>query len=441
MCNAACTRGPSYSRRWCSTFFSVTPEGAGAVSSFRQSSTLKLSVRMVASPVFGVATPTPRFLFRHTPVILNTSDKHGDKEGNADGNGHVRRNYQDAADDGLLDPSGNRDSSNREGGFREEAIVVKDEKGNSLVRVRRQPLSLIEEVPVPMRVYTEIELVMMAWSEEHAHQMRIMLMIIRLAMTLLVILVLYMFYRTQLSSERMVRGVDNVPSGLRIGNVVYFDMTEDGVDIGRIVIGLLNEDCPLYCEYFHRRCTGSGGNGDSFRGMHLSAMLPRHVLIFGDGVDMTHDVVGFDPHALPTEKLSQGAWRGALSSISTGLDKESPNFVIHTSAGDYKPQVFGLVIGGYNVVERINRTGTKHGNTPKRDYTIEGCGELCTLAKSNILPLPWRLYESVSRGFDEEKFGHKYGREVIEESDARSISAAKRAEGNEQRKRKRFWLF
>ncbi|CCD12309.1 unnamed protein product, partial [Trypanosoma congolense IL3000] len=275
------------------------------------------------------------------------------------------------------------------GQFRSGAVVARDNGCNAVVRVKRLPLTLIEEVPLPQRILTDLELVMMAWCEEHARQYAIIMTAIRLGMFILLLIVLYVFYRTQISSERMLRGVDHMPPDLRVGSVVYFDVTENGVDIGRIVIGLLNENCPHYCEYFHRRCTGNGGRGDSFRGMHLSAIVPRHCLIFGDGREMTHDVPGFNPHYLPTEFVGTGAWRGALSSIAYGPNKESPNFTIHVSSGDYTPQVFALVLGGYDVVERINSAGSKHGNAPKKEFVIVECGELCTLAKSHITPIPW----------------------------------------------------
>ncbi|RNF07652.1 putative cyclophilin [Trypanosoma rangeli] len=305
-----------------------------------------------------------------------------------------------------------------------DAMTTRDEKGNALIRVKRLPLTLIEEVPPPERVLTDLELVMMAWCEEHARQYAIVMMAIRVGIFVLLLIILYVFYRTQLSSERMIRGVAHMPADLRIGSVVYFDVAENGADIGRVVIGLLNENCPLYCEYFHRRCTGSGETGDSFRGMQLAAIVPRHCLIFGDGREMTHDVTGFNPHYLPTEHLGTGSWRGALSSIAYGVNKESPNFAIHVSAGDYAPQIFALVIGGFDVIERINAAGSKHGNAPKKEFTIVECGELCTLAKSHILPMPWKLYEGISRGYDEEKFGERLPREFLERSDGRSAARA-----------------
>lgn len=317
----------------------------------------------------------------------------------------------------------NESADTNDGTFHEDAIVVTDEKGNALTRVRRLPLTLIEEVPLPERVLTDLELVMMAWCEEQARQYAILLVIMRTMMFLIVFAIMYIFYRTQLASERVLRGVDNMPRDLRIGNVVYFDISENGIPIGRVVIGLLNETCPLYCEYFHRRCTGSGGKGESFRGMHLTASMPRHCLLFGDGRGMTHEVPGFNPEFLPTEHVSDGAWRGALSSIAYGPNRESPNFAIHISSGDYRPQVFAMIVGGYDVVERMSLTGSRHGSKPKRDYVIEECGELCTLAKSHIVPMPWKLYESVSAGYDEEKYGARASHDMLEQSDQRGAAA------------------
>lgn len=287
------------------------------------------------------------------------------------------------------------------------SIFVKEEVPDAVTRVKWMPLTLIEEVPLPAKMLSDIELLMTAWCEEHARQYAIILFGVRLLVFAMMFIIVYVFYRTQISSERTVRGVENMPADLRIGNVVYFDITENGLDIGRVVIGLLTEQCPLYCEYFHRRCTGNGDTGDSFRGMKLAALVPRHAAIFGDGSQMKHDVLGFDPHCLPTECTSK-LYRGAVSSIATGFNKESPNFAIHLSAGDYEPQIFALVVGGYDVMERISQCGVRHGNTPKREFIVESCGELCTLDKSHIVPIPWKLYNNVSKGMDEEKFGECY---------------------------------
>lgn len=295
-------------------------------------------------------------------------------------------------------------------------VANTDDGPNALVRVKRLPLTLIEEVPSPMRIMSEIELLMTAWCEEHARQYAVILFGIRIIIFILLTIIVYVFYRTQISSERVVRGVKNMPEDLRIGNVVYMDFSENGLDIGRVVIGLLTEQAPLYCEYFHRRCTGNGGQGDSFRGMKMSSMIPRHVCIFGDGPEMTHDVPGFEPHSLPSENIS-GVYRGALSSIANGPNKESPNFAMHLSSGDYSPQVFGLIIGGYDVLERVSGGGVKHGNCPKCEITIEECGELCTLDKAHIVPMPWKLYHNVSVGMDQDKFGERMSPSVLAASD------------------------
>lgn len=389
--------------------------------------TLTKSVR-----TFAMGTPPLFAGFQRTSLVYKSSGNEG---------------WSDATHNKFTGTSGevlsvNRDYHEDSGNdvFHEEAIIVKDEKGNSITRIRHLPLTLIEEVPLPQRILTDLELIMMAWCEEHARQYALFMTAVRIGIFVLLFIILYVFYKTTLSSERVLRGVDNVPADLRIGSVVYFDITENGADIGRIVIGLLNEDCPLYCEYFHRRCTGDGGKGDSFRGMPLAAIVPRHCLIFGDGREMVHSVAGFDPHYLPTEHLSNGAWRGALSAIAYGPNRESPNFAIHISSGDYKPEVFAIVIGGYNVIERINQAGSKHGNSPKRSYVIEGCGELCTLAKSHIAPMPWKLYESVSQGYDEEKFGPRMQPDVLRYSDELGTKTLEKLNEKLEEPRKKRWL-
>jgi peptidylprolyl isomerase len=248
---------------------------------------------------------------------------------------------------------------------------------------------------------------MTAWSQEQARHLFIILMTVRVLIALGMSILVYIFYRTWLASERRLKGTDNMPSGLHVGSVVFLDISDNGRECGRIVVGLLNENAPLYSEYFHRRCTGSGADGESFLGMPCSAMLPGNACIFGDGQEMEHGVPGYNPRYLPTEWLPSGPWRGCLTSVAYGPNKESPNFAIHMGAGDYTPQVFGLVLAGYDVLEQMSFCGVKHGSEPKRQFVIEGCGELCTLDKSKISPLPWRLYESVSEGFDETKYGAK----------------------------------
>jgi hypothetical protein len=267
------------------------------------------------------------------------------------------------------------------------------------------PLMLAEEVIRPPKLLSEMELLMKAWSEEFARAYFIFTIATRFLISVVTAFLVYFYYRTVVRIERIRRGADNQPRNLRVGCVVYFDMHENGRPLGRIVIGLLNENCPLYCEYFHRRCTGSGGDGNTFRGMRVKCMAPQSAVIFGDGMGMTHDVPGYNPRYLPTEWLAPGPWRGACMSVPYASNQESPNFAMLLNAGDYTPNVFGIVVAGFDVLEKMASGGITHGCDPRSDYTIEGCGELCTLDKAAVQPMPWRLYESVSKGLDTDKFG------------------------------------
>lgn len=295
----------------------------------------------------------------------------------------------------------------------DKSVEVRDEKPNFITRVKRMPLTLIEEIPLPAKLMGDLELIMSAWSEEHARQYKFMMWFVRSLSFMAMSIIVYFFYRSMIGAERMLRGNAHVPQDMKVGCVVYLDISENGRELGRIVIGLLTEICPLYCEYFHRRCTGSGGSGDSFRGLRMISVIPKHASIMGEGREMTHGLEGFAPNFLPTEARQTGPWRGALSSIAAAENRESPNFCIHASAADYSPQVFGIVLGGYDVVERMHATGLSHAGNPKRSYVVTNCGELCTLDKANIVPLPWKLYESVSEGYDDERFGERSDRNAM----------------------------
>jgi len=274
-----------------------------------------------------------------------------------------------------------------------------------LTKVKWMPLTLIQEIPKPVRTLSDIEILMTAWSEEQAKYFFVFTWAIRGVILCIVLFGIWFGSRVNKSLNHVLRGTDNMPSGLRIGNVVYLDMEIAGSAAGRITIGLFNEDCPLYCEYFHRMCTGSGGNGASFRG--LPYVCNQNIsMSFGYGSDMTHDVPGFNALWLPTEKESNGPWRGALSSMCYTREKQSPNFQIHLHGSKDTPQIFGMVLSGFETLEKINRLPTVGGaGAPQMDVVVGACGELCTLDKSLLTPLPWSLYQGVSAGYDSAKYG------------------------------------
>ena len=380
------------------SFSRYMPVGSTVVGTLRSSFTTSMFAPH-SPPIVSVAALQYRFSSsgsRPTSTSGQPSSEDGVPPSNAkDSQGGVPPKANTAGESSP--PKEEEDSTSK--------VTVHETKPNAVGRVKRMPLLLVEEVPLPQKVMSDIQLLMKAWCDEHAEQYRNMLMVIRFGIFIIICILGYVFYRTLISSERIIRGNAHVPKDLNVGTVVYFDISENDSTLGRIVIGLLTEKCPLYTEYFHRRCTGSGGDGDSFRGMKMSGMIPKHVAIFGEGRTMTHDVEGFNKNYLPTEYLATGPWRGCISSICYGENKESPNFAFHLSSGDYPPQVFGIVLAGYDIVEKMGTCGISLGGAPKKSYRVEDCGELCTLDKSNIVPLPWKLYNNISRGYDEERFG------------------------------------
>eukprot|EP00759_Apiculatamorpha_spiralis_P005393 PhF_6_TR13246/c0_g1_i2/m.20994 len=176
----------------------------------------------------------------------------------------------------------------------------------AIVRIQRLPLILIEEMPPPIRIMTEIELLTHAWSEEQAQHLRYVTRILQVLLSISGCFFFYLIYAVLIGANRKIRGTQNVPAEMRIGCVVYLDIAEEGKEAKRVVIGLFTDQCPLYCEYFHRMCTGNTPDGRSFRNESVGGILTRHVVMFGKGTADVHPVPDFDPMYLPEEAEFEG---------------------------------------------------------------------------------------------------------------------------------------
>ncbi|KNH05284.1 cyclophilin [Perkinsela sp. CCAP 1560/4] len=287
----------------------------------------------------------------------------------------------------------------------EKALLRKDEitqapEDWSVVPLRFLPLSLIEEFIAPQVAPSAIELITTAWTEERAQRLRNLKFLSHAVFAFSCLLFFVVAYSVTIAAENKIRGRDTMPKELKIGAVVYLDVSENGTEPRRITIGLLTHVCPIYCEYFHRMCCGLANN-NSFRGQTVGSTLPGVAVLFGDGQSAQTNVPDFDSCSLPREDFSSGgSWRGAVSSVPFTRARQSGNFCFHMTVSKHAPQVFGIVLGGYEVIERISFVGTSHGSLPRRDFEIVSCGELCTLDPLRVTPIPWDTYSGISPGFN-----------------------------------------
>jgi peptidyl-prolyl isomerase D len=168
---------------------------------------------------------------------------------------------------------------------------------------------------------------------------------------------------------------------------VYFDISIDGIPVGRIVMGLFSSALPKTTENFRALCTGERGMTAS--GVRLSyqasifhRVIPDFMIQGGDftrgdgtgGVSIYGDK--FDDEGFPYAHDCPML----LSMANAGANTNGSQFFITTKPTphlDGKHVVFGKVLKGADVVRAIEaEKGDDSSNRPFRLCTIDSCGEV-----------------------------------------------------------------
>lgn len=160
--------------------------------------------------------------------------------------------------------------------------------------------------------------------------------------------------------------------------VVFFSISVDGENAGRIIMELFAHIVPKTAENFRALCTGEKGFG--YKGSIFHRIVPDFMC---QGGDITHQngrggrsIYGdyFEDESFEVRHTGPGM----LSMANCGKDTNSSRFFItlkNTEHLDFIHVVFGFVREGMNVLRRIGEMGSKEGK-PTHRIVIQDCGQL-----------------------------------------------------------------
>lgn len=166
---------------------------------------------------------------------------------------------------------------------------------------------------------------------------------------------------------------------------VFLELAFDGESAGKIVIELFADIVPLTAENFRCLCTGEKGRGRSgkrlsFLSSIFHRVIPGFVCTGGD-ITMGNGTGGESIYGAFFDDENFNATHdgpGVLSMANSGPNSNGSQFFISTKAlphFDGKNVVFGKVVSGYDLVEKMEGCGSEDGTVSKR-ITVWDCGEV-----------------------------------------------------------------
>jgi peptidylprolyl isomerase len=167
---------------------------------------------------------------------------------------------------------------------------------------------------------------------------------------------------------------------------VFFEITIGDKAAGRVEMELFADTCPKTTENFLQLCVGTkskSGKALQYKGSTFHRVIPGFMCQGGD-FTAGNGTGGESIYGAKFEdetfagKAGKHFGPGTLSMANAGPNTNGSQFFICTGATphlDGKHVVFGQVVKGYDVIQKIEAVGSRSGATSSK-VTISDCGKV-----------------------------------------------------------------